>query len=417
MVAKILIQKTVALFTFCAVLALPTNALGMSDEQAAQRANKLYKLLNSGLPLLLDNPLRSRIIDAVKFGDDAGAAAIITDPRSGAASFYNLSIASLSQTFGRMGSAVGNRQEIAAFFIGHATTGIKFNEAFWANRVFYDSAIQTEQVRYNPTNPQPHLDEIWLRYSARDALKPAPRPGPNPGVGIFTTNFWQREYFMAGTSRRNWGVGILENLYCVEQDKTRTLKLPDTYVGRDVPRVVAGDAMQFQRNCKSCHAQMDGVRTAFLAQDFTVDPVATFREKINEEGNNIELNLRPPTDDSWNLFFTSEQNAIFGFQAVDGLSIQSFGPEIKSISGKGLPQLGKVIGNSRGLYNCMVRKMVAQVYLGKVFGLKVLDEADMHLLDSQKSVIDRIASEFHQHQNLRQAYEAVALHYLEAIEE
>ncbi len=404
-----------------AVLAIPltTNAFGeaLSTEEAAKRAGKLYRLLNNGLPLLLDNPLYGQIVDAVKVGNVKTAAEIITNPRMGSASFYNVAIASLSQSMNRQGTAVGARNEIGAMFVGYARDGLKFSEAFWADRVYFDPTIQGTGTRYAISNPNAanHFNEVWIAQNPRDALKANPRP-VSPAVGIFTSAQWGASYFEAGTNRRNWGAGIMEDLYCTKQDKIRSLIIPDTYVGRDVPRAPGGDPVQYLKTCKGCHAQMDALRPAFLAYDYINGAVQKFspiREKINE--NNFDT--YQPTSDDWHLFVTSEQNSIFGFMEVGGLTFENYGPDVKVMNGKGLDQFGKVIGGSRGLYRCMIRRIVSQVYLGKVFGMNILDEAEVGLLDSQNEVIERFAGEFHKHQNLRKAYEDVALYYLEAIQE
>ena len=401
-----------------AVLALSTcaSAFGesLTTEEAEKKAMKLYKLLNSGLPLLKDNPLYQQLVDAVKAGNNTLAAQTITNPRMGAPSFYNNAIASLPQTINRAGTAVGQRGELSAMFVGYAKDGLKFSEMFWADRVYFDPTILTSTITY-AANPAAHFNEVWLSQNARDSLKANPSP-VRPAVGIFTSYVWGASFYDAGTSRRNWGVGILENLYCIKQDRIRTLMIPDTYVGRDVPRTPGGDPNQYLKNCKSCHAQMDALRPAFLSYDWDgtrVTKLSPIREKINEV--NYEA-FRPTTDD-WNLFVTAEQNSIFGFSEVDGMRFQNYGSEVKVMSGKGLDQFGKVIGNSKGLYRCMIRRILSQVYLGKVFGMNTLSEGEIALLDGQNEIIERFAGEFAQHQNLRKAYEDVALYYFDAIQE
>lgn len=430
MVSKIFAKKTVApnrtnrLIGAVLALCLSVSGVseGMSTDEAQAKAAKLYKLLNNGLPLLKTNPLYQQIVDAVATGSVSMAADIITNPKSGAASFYNNAIASLPQTINRPGTPVGNRGEISALFVGYARDELKFSEMFSVDRTYYDPTIGTNANKYE-INIEEHYKYVWESQNPRDSLKALPRPGGITGVGIFTTNQWGLAFWENGTSRRNWGVGILENLYCLKQDRVRSTIIPDSYVARDVPRTPGNDPVQYLKNCKSCHAQMDALRPAFLAYTWNgarlvaVAPgSANFDRIASGEANNYPSGYKP-VDDSWNLFVSEEQNALLGLKEVDGLSFQNYGGDVKMMSGKGLAQFGKVIGNSTGLYRCMVRRIVSQVYLGKVFGLSTLAAGEIALLDSQNDVIDRFAGEFAQHQSLRKAYQDVALYYFEAIQE
>jgi hypothetical protein len=54
-------------------------------EEAAANGNRLHKMLTGGIPLLPSNPLYSPVVSRLKENDYLGAAALITDPRTGAA--------------------------------------------------------------------------------------------------------------------------------------------------------------------------------------------------------------------------------------------------------------------------------------------------------------------------------------------
>ncbi len=399
------------------LMGLSTSALGGTIEDSIRLANKLHKNLTKGVPLVADNPNFNAIVQAVHEGNLEGAAAMITDPRTGEDSFYNNAIVALGQTFNRDLSPVGDRNEIGALFLGHARDGLPIDQVLYTDTVYYDPSI-TDSVngvsvpRYL-RNPSAHFSDVWRLKNPRQVLKKDRKIG---SVGIFTTWVWGKAYFEMGTNRRNWQ-GVLNNLYCVNQSATQSLAIPDTYVRRDIPRAPAGDPAEYQTNCKSCHAQMDGVMPAFARHDY--DPAANndtggvvvgaVRDKINELGN---FPLYAITTDTWQLFVTASQQKIFGFNSFGGKTLQSLnGGELYHVSGSGLEEFGKLIAASDGFYECLSKRIVSQVYLRKDFSLNSMNEADRAELESQENTIKHFSQVLKEGKNLRKAYELIAIHY------
>lgn len=387
----------------------PAQAFGRSIEESIELANKIHMNLTRGVPLLPTHPRFNEIVSLVHADDQKGAAALITDPRNGSAEFYNVAIASIPQTFNRDGSPVGNRNELSALFLGYARDGLPFDEIFWKDWVYFDPTVTDANTNY-AGRPDVHFQGIWRNKNPRNVLKGERRPG-FPGVGIFTTDSWSRNYIDMGTNRRSFP-GVLNNLYCVEHEAIQTLIVPDTYVSRDVPRAPAGSPEDYAKNCKSCHAQMDGfVRPAFSRYDTNAMGFLQYipvKDKINE----TNFSSYAVRNDTWHLFVTNQQNAdIFGFNDIPGRAFETYGNDLKYLSGQGLEEWGKLVGASSGVYRCMVKRIISQVYLRRDYSLKTMSAEDRARIDAQKNAIAEFAKIFQQDKNLRKIYELIAIHY------
>ncbi len=387
----------------------PTPAFGRTIEESIELANKIHMNLTRGVPLLPSHPKFNEIVSLVHADDQKAAAALITDPKIGSPEFYNVAIASIPQTFNREGSPLGNRNELSALFLGYARDGLPFDEIFTKDWVFFDPTVTDPNVSY-AARPDIHYNGIWRNKNPRNVLKGERRPG-FPAVGIFTTDPWSRNYIDMGTNRRNFP-GVLNNLYCVEHEAIQTLIIPDTYVSRDVPRAPAGSPEDYATNCKSCHAQMDGfVRPAFSRYDTNDDGFLQYipvRDKINET-NFVSYPVR---NDTWHLFVTNQQNAdIFGFNEIPGRSFETYGNDLKYLSGRGLEEWAKLVAGSSGVYRCLVKRIISQVYLHRDYSLKTMSPEDRARIDAQKNAIAEFAKIFQQDKNLRKIYELIAIHY------
>ncbi len=391
------------------VLLYPSPAFGRSIEESIELANKIHLNLTRGVPLLPSHPKFNEIVALVHAEDQKGAAALITDPQKGSPEFYNVAIASIPQTWNRDGSPVGDRNELSALFLGYARDGLPFDEIFWKDWVYFDPSVTDPNTAY-AARPDTHYLGIWRNKNPRNVLKGERRPG-FPGVGVFTTDAWARSYIHMGTNRRNFP-GILNNLYCVDHDAIRTLVIPDTYVSRDVPRAPAGSPEDYAKNCKSCHAQMDGfVRPAFSRYDTTATGILQYvpvKDKLNE----TNFSSYPVRNDSWHLFVTNQQNAeVFGFSEIPGRTFETYGTDLKYLSGQGLDEWGKLVGSSAGVYRCLVKRIISQVYLRRDYSLQSMSADDRARIEAQKNAIAEFAKIFQQEKNLRKIYELIAIHY------
>lgn len=397
---KLVVLLTVACF----------GAFGAHAESARAEdfANRLFKNLTRGVPLLPSHPLYSAIIAQVRAGNREAAASIITDPMSGEANFYNNAVASLPQAFNRDGSPMGERNELSALFLGYARDGLSISEMVSTDRVFIDPAGDAERLRLNSSD---YYESIWLNKNPRNTLVASSRAG-FPAVGVLTTAPWAESYFRAGTNRRNW-VGILNNLYCVPQKSVQTSDIPDQYVRRDIPRAPGGDPSQFGENCKTCHAQMDAIMPAFARHDTDGAGRLNFvalRDKINETNSSTFA----ITSEQWFLFVTPAQQRIFGFNDVNGNSFQAYGSSdrgVRYMSGSGLQNFARVIGESDGFFRCMAKRVVSQIYLRKDFSFATFSEKEHEVLERESKTIEALAKSLKADRSLRKLFERAAIYY------
>ena len=395
-------------------MALAYHVTGVSEDgdPTFTQANRLYKALTNGTPLLPENPLYSTIYAKVSAADLAGAAQVITHPTTGAREFYDVLVAGIPQHWNRDDNPIGDRHELSAMFLGNTRDGRPFRNLFTEDWVYFDNTISGNNAY--TANPNNHFRTVFDTKSARDALDGDYRPGFN-GTGIFTSSTWFYNYIDMGTNRRPI-YGMLHHLFCTEIQPVQSLFIPDTYVKRDVPRTPAGDVNQYLTNCIGCHSFMDALIPRAFAR-FDTDPAQNPPTMLyvppRDKNNEVNFANEAITSDEWHLFLTDEQNAIFGFNGLPGNPLQEYGStNLRYLNGRGLKQFGELMAESDGLYTCMAKQLVTRIYLKKQFTLATLTAEDKEELVKQASVIEGFARLLKKTQNLREVIEAIAVYFV-----
>ncbi len=399
----------------------------MSQEEAVSNANRLHKLLTGGIPLLPSNPLYSSVVSRLKAADYLGAAAVITDPKSGADAFYNNVVASLPVPMNRESVNTNPPNEMSAMFLVVARDSMPLSDLLTKNFTAHD---EVQPVHYAPDDskcngsPSDCNSEHYIRVfqgNAKKSLKVIERSG-FPGVGIYTSYAWGINYDFMGTERRNVE-GTVKNLYCSTMDSMRTRLIPDVAIGRDVDRTDPN----FNTDCKTCHGHMDEWRKAFLAKTVTTanaPPALRFIWKAPSDSSSItDLtfdklnspiagNLYPATTTAFNFFFTDDQNRILGID-FNKLPVQDFAATgVHYVHGQGLADFANIVANSRGFYRCMVKRIVAQLYMKMHFNLSTMSQEDLDELNGQANTIETFAGVLQQNQDLADIYRRIAVWYL-----
>lgn len=398
----------------CLVLFLVTSVALAEGKGPMSLAGALYYKL-TGTPLMDENPLRPMILAHVANGNLKAAAQAITDPRSGSRYFYDNVVKNFALTFNRNHSTTNPANDLTAFIIGSVMTGKTIDEMLTGNYYFMDPFPPTGVAVYAENSDQ-HYDDLDKKSSFRDRLKQATRGAAD--IGLFTTRSWASDFYSAGTNRRPWK-GIIELLYCVNQTDTKTLFIPEDKVRRDVPRVQNGSVSIYQNTCRGCHAQMDPISNAFGLWDFVNNAIkrqTSFFEKINETPNYPTYR---PTSDTWWLYTTDSQDAIFGFNDVPSyganppVTFVTIDQGLRLAQGQGLPSFARVIAASDGFPRCLVTRLVTQMYLKKSWGLPGITETDIEALGTQDSVIDEFSSVLKKKRTLRDLFEDLAIKYIQ----
>lgn len=399
------------MIVFCALLA-PRSAYG--EDAVEQKAQSLYLSLTS-THLLEGNPLRQPVLDAVKSGDLARAASLITDPTNGDKNFYDVTVRNFALPINVTESMTIDPTDLTALIIGITRDDLPFDNIVTGN-FFYANPLLSGNNAYNISN-NTHYQYIDRYSSFAKTLQKQTGTGNS---GIFTRRAFAEDFYRMGTNRRPWKA-IVELLYCVPHESIKSLYVPDAYVRRDVPRFGAdGTSKTYSSSCRGCHAQMDPVSFAFGHYDWDVNnqriimnPI--YKDKVNET-NNITYE---PKSDTWYLYVTQAQNSIFGFQDIVGgdsstppINFSTVAGDLKVATGSGVRDLGRVIAGSTGFASCIVNRVMSQMYLKKVWTLGEMSEADLGKLKSQESVKQRLLNSFQNSRSLRKLFEEAAVTYL-----
>ncbi len=403
------------------LVGIAANAVEMSDNE---KALELYARL-TGLRPMPESTIYPEVVKRVRAKDYLGAASVITHPQNGVREFYDSILLSFGSTFNRAETGLNDANDLSALIIGNTRDGNSMDTLLTDDIYYYDSDIPLKLADGTTDNPNVWLENSNEHYkfisqnkSLRDSLKRVSRnvlgspnlvrgdmgafsgAGKFEGVGIFTTRTWASEFLSAGTNRRAWEYSI-RLLYCTQQPGVKDLNVPDSYVGKDVPRVNGGDPSVFHKDCKGCHGMMDAFgRRAFLKHNYFNNKVlqlTTIYDKLNEPNNNP---TEAVTSEDWTLFVTPGQNKTFGFT----------GP----YQGMGLRDYARVIATSSGWIRCMAKRVVSQVYLKKPFSLNDLNPTDFQRLDKEAATIDRLAESAIAHRSLKKLFEEAAVEFLKS---
>ncbi len=400
----------------------PTRADGPTEVQY-QIASGLYRRLTSGEFLLHTNPLYPVVLSKVIAQDYIGAADAITHPTSGADAFYNNTVADLMQTVNNTGTAVGERNDITAMMLCAVKYDMTPLELLTSDFVCFDPTETPRGVGYaiddaacNTSNfitsgtdcNTGHYMAVWSSTNPRTALQKAPRP-ISQGTGILTSWTWAKEFDAGGTARRN-EKAVNENLFLASMEALRSEGgIPTDGIRKDIP---SSDPM-YNADCIKCHSGMDWRVGAYL--DKQVTPVANqlvkferfFRDKLNviepDGGRNV-------VNTSFKYFFTQQQNQIYGINESKH-TVKEYSPGVKYIEGQGLGEIADIIGNSRGYHEGFVKRVVAQMYMNRLFSITNFTQDEWDILNGQSETIKAFTDVFYQEANFRKLYGRIAVWY------
>ncbi len=212
-------------------------------------------------------------------------------------------------------------------------------------------------------------------------------------AGVLTSRAWGEAHVIAGTNRRPVEKSF-EHFLCSPISEWRDAATSDDRVGRDVARLPGGgDHQQYLTQCKSCHAGMDSLRGAwsywnfengvlkfspfFNREDYrrtdeqqdTVKkgiapyltypngPDSPFVQNFVDEGNSVvkKLNHNPDSEIGYILRDNSFVN-----QSNERANRDRFGFST-NLSGRGLPEFGRMIANSDGFPRCNAVRVYREV--------------------------------------------------------
>lgn len=327
-------------YAFGLGVALSSTVSFAADSAATQQAKTIFRRL-TGTGLLASDPRLAQMVKAIESGKPEDAARIATTDKS----FYNVTLrnwaapwsskdAMPDNTFDDMqATAIGIvRDELDGRLLltgklhyeGKASADLPLSVATSADNDHYKAIEDSGQ----------DLSKVLVKVDAAiDALPEA--------AGVLTSRAFSAAYYSAGTNRRAV-VFAIEKFLCTPQTSWRDPNLPETYIRRDVHR---DPPSQYEGECRTCHAGMDGMSGAFAHFDF--DSKIVYYGPYNVAPKyNIHTDVYPegyaPEDDSWENYATRHQNAAFGWRS--------------QTSGKGILQFAEMLSQSRAFSTCMTKR-------------------------------------------------------------
>lgn len=369
-------RKTVFRATLSASLIASTiasNANAGPREQALRLFDRL-----AGVPLQLSDSRLADMEAAIRAGNFDAAAQIATADDN----FYNITVRHMATPLSSRGEdQLTPLNDLVATYIGAVRDERDAREFLTGNYIYKaDPAKVTANVNVNGTQVSIHDDRaVYLnnqhysyletnRVNLRQTLVQAPQKaytvtnnGQNAtpanladAAGLLTTRTWAQEHLVAGTNRRALQFAF-QAFLCTPLINLREQQSPDNRVRRDVDRQPAGDANQFQVNCRTCHAGMDGLAGAFAFFDNAVNngnnwlvyTNNTVRPKFNQN-NNVYADGFQTTNSSWTNYWIANNPQV------------GWAPGTPTM-GSGLASLGQSLANTRAFASCMAKTAFIEV--------------------------------------------------------
>jgi len=366
---------------------LPLRVLGMQSAVTTNNPAVAKKLALriwdrvTGLPASVDDPKIAQMSNLLLAGKAMDAAHVATDQDG----FYNVTIKTLATSLSnRLGNPLEPLNDFVTTWIGIVRDGRSAQELLTGNHIYVGDTLRTpndatcaDSTVYKSNS---HFAALTSSFAnLRQKLVPVRQcvynndnfNADNPillsdAAGLITTRTWGTNHMFAGTNRR--ALEYTFNVFaCRKIGELADNSMPDWHIRRDVDRAPGGDPKIFTASCRSCHGGMDSMAGAFAFFDAYTAPntnnMDDFRlfyvnkggygadavmGKMNQNGK-----VYPPGwvsgDDSWQNYFTENQNQSLGWGADSKLS------------GNGVHSFGDMISKSQAFPSCMAKRVFKSV--------------------------------------------------------
>lgn len=318
--------------------------------------------------------------------------------------FFNVRLATIARELSNREMTNQDRtNDFVAMFVGGVRDGMNARQLITENFYYRDNATGIKEFDIGAYEPIHYKQFDEAQYSIYDnSIKTSPQifedklNGSGSGVqpaadrnaaGLITSRAFMEEHALGGTNRR-----IVEYTFkafmCVEMEDWKDLSRPTTYIGKDVDRNAGGSSARFQQDCRGCHAQLDGFRSAFAHFDFN-KRVRFFRPSIHQKisaNDHVYPDGHPVINDN------------FVNNALGDLNMDRFGWDMSlGTSGSGPKEFATMIASSKGFSRCFVRRFFEKI-------------CRREPAPSEENVVRNLASQFESSYLITDLARIVALH-------
>ncbi len=294
----------------------------------------------------------------------AALRAIDRDLNPRAFNFYNTTLKNFATPWTNEAQSVFEPlNDYSATVIGMVRDGVPFNTLLSADLVYVGDSTIPGVAAYSPANNTHYqnLEDLSIDLSDTanlfDESQSVQNSIPLAGVaGVMTTRAAAQAFFVDGTNRAMLRFTLLNHL-CNDLEQLKDTTRPADRIRQDVTRSPGGDSRIFMNSCIGCHAGMDPMAQAFAYHNYD----SNLGRMVYTPGQVQPKNLINPlnfeygyvtTDDRWDNYWRSGQNAVLGWSGPSG-------------SGNGASSLGQELGNSTAFASCQVRKAYRAVCLNE----------------------------------------------------
>lgn len=424
--------KPMLLAVFSILLSIPLNAQSISYERVSptkdqissnqKKARLIFNRL-TGLNIPIDHPKIIEMTLEIDKGDLKSAAKIATEHDA----FYNYVVRDFATRMSNRNEDIRDPlSDFVSTIIGIVRDDISAQEMLTGNFTYrIDAAaglpenrmrvvqdiLETNRHYEDADNRRINLRQHLVKFDGQQILSPvAVDDGAVPvslpdAAGVLTTRKWMYEHATAGTNRRLVEYSMKQFL-CSPIETWADNKVSDFMIGRDIDRRPGGSNMKFETTCKSCHTNMDSLRTAFSKVDFEdnrlkqgdVYPRGGSRHLMDQDSSRpgISSKMNKNGDVFPGGFVTTNANWVN--QMTIGANAQKFGWRGPT-KGQGINEFGAMLSKSRKFSECMMERVFREVCRRNISSQEQV---------AMKNIVDSFESSNY---NLKSLFEDVSISY------
>lgn len=322
-------------------------AFAAPSPRGTKLVQKLYERL-TGVPLLHTDPRLVKLMKLESEGNLEELTSLITSDSA----FYNVTLRDwAAEMSNREETPFVELDDFQTMIIGVARDDMDARLLLTGNFRYEGDPALALPVATHLNNT--HYQQLEARRADLQRMLTRREPqwdDVQEAAGLLTTRAWARAHLIAGTNRRAVEFAFREFM-CSPISQWKDEGLPDFRVRRDVDRAPSGEPQTYQKECRSCHAAMDGMAGAFANFDFVGERIVYYGPLRVAPKMNQNATVYPQGYNTTDTFFvnlaTQHHNTSFGWRG--------------SLDGIGVNEFGAMLANSRGFSRCLAQRAYKKI--------------------------------------------------------